>query len=357
MTTTHTNPNTHPIRKRNRYGAEGTIVSYRDPKNPLTIVAAREILHRVESSREWVPVKNPNELRVRGHMLFAGSKVLGEIPAHGAGPDAVRYFSQVHVTKDVERRVNAGFKNRNFKYDELRVRRTKESHTILGITTDRYSHIPYDTLLDGFPKSYIVPRLQIDSRFVQIHVTEPQPIMKGVGDVFIGARIISSDTRQARAMLMDEIMRLVCTNGLIRAELEIFFKRYHMDAEDNKVMLPEEWRAKVAAFLTHTKSARIIEAKRITHARSAKTTPEKAGTELAKLGLGKSRIESAIDYAKREFGVPLSRWAIAQGVTHASQFQRGVLALPTSIRIGNDTDAIAALYLDPTKRANIAAAA
>lgn len=340
---------------RRTYGKDNpNLIMFRDSKNPMPITKARELLAEVEASRFTRMVKDPTVVSVKDNALLVGKDKVGTLTPHAVFGIVHHTGAKTSIHNPDEKKLNAALRSKDWGELALQVRGIKAGKTITSIMTSRYQHLPYDELLAGFPKGYVVPRLQVDERFVQVHVMEPSSPLIAKDDVFLGGRVLGSDVGLLRATLLLEIMKLVCTNGLIRAEVEAFYRRYHLGRE-GAPHIREEWKEKVAAFLSSAKEQAAIERKRIEHARGAVVTVARAQEDLRALGLGATRVESAIAYAQREFGERLSRWSVAQGITAVSQYQRGEAALPTSISVANDIDVVAAVYLDPSKHANRAA--
>lgn len=335
-------------RTRRQYGKDDpNIVSYRDPKNPLTVAKAQTMLAKVERSRETRFIKDPSGLSVRNGSLYLGkSTCLGQLTPHAVFGIIHHTKAKTGVRNPNEKLLTAGLRSRDWDDMQVQVRMLKETKTITSVMTDRYQHLPYDELLTGFPKDFIVPRLQVDAQYVQVHVCEPTTLDKR-DPMYLGARVLGSDVGLCRATLLDEIMRLICTNGLIRSQLTVFFKRYHLGTEAG-LHVCDEWKQKVREFLSYIVTERAAERKRIANAKSERVLPDVATDELQKLGLGTARIEYALAYAEREFGKPLSRWGVAQGITSSSQFQRGDARLLTSIAVANDVDSIATRFLTKT---------
>jgi hypothetical protein len=331
--------NTAVVSKKVKYGSvEGSVVAFKDGKHPLTIPQAQKLLAGVESRREFVQLKDPSRLQIKSGSLFYGNKPVGKMSNQGY--QALKHHTRLGKSTDSE--INHVLSTRDWEGTSLQARVDLDTRTVNGVLTNRYEHLPYQELLSGFSDDFVIPRIQVDSRMVQIHITNLNSSLDKSDRIFMGGRILSSDVGLLRAMLLDEMLRLICTNGLIRATLEAFWKRYHFTGARP---VREEWHDQVVAFQKHILVKSAVERKKISHARSLKVTDEDVRKELAQLGLGVARINGAIDYATREFGAQLSRWSITQGITYVSQFQRGETALPTSVTVATDVDVLAAQYM------------
>jgi len=335
------------LSKRKQYESE---IWFRDSKQPLTLKQAQNKLAEIEARREFRTV-DPSRLRVDQGILIDKNREIGALGQQGWV--ALKHYTGVDGmpdNKETFNKINKALRNWDDEEgNKFQLRIDKVQKRVNGILTDKYIHLPYDRLLNGFPKGYLVPRMQVDARFVQIHVIQPEALFKEKDQLYPSSRILSSDVGLCRFTLLYEILRLICLNGLIRATQEVFYKRYHL-LQEGKPVLEADATEQVKALLEHATKVNALEKKRIQHARSAKTTEETASKELTRLGLGNARVRAALEYAKAEFQLPLSRWAVAQGVAYVSQLSRGTTGKPANVLVQNDIDALAAQYASIERR-------
>lgn len=342
-----------PTATRRTREAYRTAYYHRDPKNPLSIGDAQDILSDIERARDWYTIPNPAELSydAGANMLTHRGETVGRLSARGW--TALAYWaressSTIFSPKNPET-IPAALAARDWKTG-LMARRiiANDTPSVIGIQAERtYGRVPYHNMLDGFPKSWIIPKLNVDGERMTLNICPEDTVMrrpkfKG-DDVRVGARIIGSDTGSARNMILDEIIRMICTNGMIRATFETFFERFHRGSTAGLII---EWRAKVEAFVAYVPGRMKAEADRIESA-MARTyaTEEDASNILTRMGMSKTRATAAIAYAQTEFHA-LNAWSVSQGVTFISQTSARDAMLPASPATQEALDIIGAALFE-----------
>ena len=301
----------------------------REGLQPMTVYAAQARLDIVEADRTWITglqtkdvtldavdgdTVSINGIEATAHAFNQVKGFMGQtnspVPTAGGSLD----FRRLQAKQETVRRTNAALAQ----WDSprtLSLRVDLRRQLVLGVVTDRYQHLPYNTLLANIPQDWVVPRITVDDGFCEVSVCHPN--RNGDGMMY-GGRVITSDVSLCRATFLAQAMRLVCANGMIGiGELEII-KRFHLVSWDDDAILME-WDARTKMFVANFDNNVEINKKQLSLAAKTLTTPEEATHMLTELGLGSLRIAAAIRYAELEYKLPLTRYSVGQGVTYTSQ--------------------------------------
>jgi hypothetical protein len=295
----------------------------------MTVYAAQARLDIVEADRTWITglqtkdvtldavdgdTVSINGITATSHAFNQVKGFTGQtnspVPTAGGSLD----FRQLLAKQETVRRTNASLAQ----WDSprtLALRVDERRQLVLGVVTDRYQHLPYSNLLSNIPKDWIVPRITVDDGFCEVNVCHPDT---SSGGMLFGGRIITSDVSLCRAIFLSQAMRLVCANGMISiGELEII-KRFHLVRHEEDSILME-WDARTKMFVANFDHNVHVNKEQLSLAAKTLTTPEEATQMLTDLSLGSLRIAAALQYAESNFGLPLTRYSVGQGITYTSQ--------------------------------------
>lgn len=296
---------------------------------PITVAQAQEHLAKIENDRTWISDLNPQEIELTA--LDGNFVAINGIPATPHAFNVVKgYVGQTNspvptgggnldfrrklATEETCRRTNASLKE----WDSprtLSLRVDQRRNLVLGVVSDRYQHLPYTQLLENIPQDWIVPRITVDDGFCEVNIAHPN----GSADSLVfGGRIITSDVALCRATFLSQAMRLVCANGMIGVgELEVI-KRFHLVGwTDDAIQM--EWDNKTKMFVANFDHNVRVNREQLSLAAKTLTNTEEATKMLTDLGLGALRIKAALEYAERNYKLPLTRYSVGQGVTYVSQ--------------------------------------
>jgi hypothetical protein len=253
-------------------------------------------------------------------------------PFHGSF-DAKKAHEQYHTRFALNDALHNGEFKHNFMF------RVKDNGVISGMVTDRYQHLPFDQLLEKVPGNWVSPRMQIDQGFCDIHVCHPDR----VEDSMFGVRICTSDIGLMRAMMFMEVMVLVCSNGMVSVKEIEAIKRFHLGGMFGENII-DDWHNKVGQLVEDFAVNNVATREALRAAANVEVTEADATAALLRLEVGPVRIKAALEYANAKYP-KLTKFAVAQGLTYASQVKSLRSKDVTAIKQGLQSDLIATQYL------------
>jgi hypothetical protein len=316
----------------------------------MSLVGAQEILKKVEDSRWWVEAKpetielTENEVMVEGKSIgmwsprvITAAKNYTKAPAVGVQEGLT--FDDRRLRKEkVERNVlNTLFKTQEF--DNNFMFRTNDYGVVTGMVTTRYQHLPYTQLITAFPTNWVVARMQIDNGFCDIHVCHPDRLE----DSMFGMRVTTSDIGLMRAMMFMQLLMLVCANGMVSVKEIEAIKRYHLGGIFGENILAD-WNRKVAMLVEDFPIHNVATREALRASANVVVTEADATAALLRLEVGPVRIKAALEYASAKYP-KLTKFAVAQGLTYASQVKSLRSKDITNIKMGLQSDLAATQYL------------
>jgi hypothetical protein len=323
----------------------------RKGQQPLSLIDAQAVLTKVEQDRFWVEAKpetielTENEVLVEGKpigvwtpRIINAAKNYTKAPVNVAPLDHLT-FDQRRVARERDTLFALNDSFRNEEFDNNFMFRVNSNYEVTGMVTTRYQHLPFDTLLQMVPTNWVVPRMQIDSGFCDIHVCHPDR----VEDSMFGARISTSDIGLMRAMMFMQILVLVCSNGMVSVKEVEAIKRFHLGGMFGENII-DDWHNKVASFVEDFAIHNVATREALRASANVVVTEADAAAALLRLEVGPVRIKAALEYATKTYG-KLTKFAVAQGLTHASQVKSLRSKDATSIKMGLQNDLIATQYL------------
>jgi hypothetical protein len=140
-----------------------------------------------------------------------------------------------------------------------------------------------------------------------------------------------------------QILVLVCSNGMVSVrELEAI-KRYHLE-EFGAPNIALDWQSTVGTFMNSFTGNYEVSREALRAAANVLTTEQEAYIGLSRLGVGPVRAKAAIEYAQIKYP-KLTKFAVAQGLTYASQTKSLRSKDVVAIKQGLENDLIATQYL------------
>jgi hypothetical protein len=329
--------------------------STRTQKTPLTVREAQDRLNVIEGDRTWWTNLDPQEIELEAldgrnvaingilatpHAFNSVKGFVGQsnspTPTAGGSED----FRRKLAMEETCRRTNAALKEWDTERT-LSLRIDNRRNLVLGVVTSRYQHLPYTQLLSNIPNDWIVPRMTVDDGFCEVNVCQPDTN----GDsLAFGGRIITSDVALCRATFLAQAMRLVCANGMIGVgELEVIKRFHRVGWTDDAIYM--EWDEKTKMFVANFGESVRVNREQLSLAAKTVTDEHEATRMLTDLGLGSLRIKAALEYAAREYPLPLTRYSVGQGVTYTSQMTSRENQRMASARDTMKYDFIATQYM------------
>jgi len=181
--------------------------------------------------------------------------------------------------------------------------------------------------------------MQIDTGFCDIHVCHPDR----VEDAMFGVRICTSDIGLMRAMMFMEIMVLVCSNGMVSVKEIEAINRFHLGGMFGENII-DDWHTKVHALVEDFQVHNVATRAALREAANVEVTEADATAALLRLEVGPVRIKAALEYASKNYN-KLTKFAVAQGLTYASQVKSLRSKDVTAIKQGLQSDLLATQYL------------
>jgi hypothetical protein len=322
----------------------------RKGQQPLSLIDAQQVLKGIEYNRFWVEAK-PETIELEHDEVLVEGKPIGvwtprvisaaknytkapiNIPPFQGTFDARRNHEELHT------RMALNDALRNMEFDNNFMFRVNDKYEVTGMVTTKYQHLPFDQLLQMVPTNWVVPRMQVDTGFCDIHVCHPDR----VDDSMFGARISTSDIGLMRAMMFMQILVLVCSNGMVSVKEVEAIKRFHLGGMFGENII-DDWHNKVASFVEDFAIHNVATREALRASANVVVTEADATAALLRLEVGPVRIKAALEYATKNYG-KLTKFAVAQGLTHASQVKSLRSKDVTNIKMGLQNDLIATQYL------------
>jgi len=323
----------------------------RKGQQPLSLQEAQRVLGNIENSRYWVEAKpetielTKEEVVVEGRSIgrwtprvITAAKNYTKAPINVA-PHPDMTFDQRRAAKQSDElfAINDMLHNEEFKNNFLF--RVTDGGMVTGMVTSKYQHLPFNQLLSSVPAHWVIPRMQVDAAFCDIHVCHPDRME----DSMFGARITTSDVGLMRAMMFMEIMVLVCSNGMVSIKEIEAIKRFHLGGMFGDNIL-EDWQKKVSALVEDFSVHNVATRQALKEAANVVVSEADATAALLRLEVGPVRIKAALEYATKNYD-KLTKFAVAQGLTYASQVKSLRSKDVTAIKQGLHSDLLATQYL------------
>ena len=322
----------------------------RKGQQPLSLVEAQRVLSNVENSRFWVEAK-PETIELTQEEVVVESKSIGrwtprviaaaknytKTPAYTG--TLVGNFDERRMQKEREERIYTNVALKTEEFPNNFMFRVTDNGYVNGMVTSRYQHLPFNQLLSSVPAHWVIPRMQVDAAFCDIHVCHPDR----VEDSMFGVRITTSDVGLMRAMMFMEIMVLVCSNGMVSIREIEAIKRFHLGGIFGDNIL-DDWQKKVAALVEDFSVQNVATRQALKEAANIVVSEADATAALLRLEVGPVRIKAALEYATKNYD-KLTKFAVAQGLTYASQVKSLRSKDVTAIKQGLQSDLLATQYL------------
>lgn len=305
----------------------------------ISIKLAQKYLTLIENSREWIEV-NLNELSFKGLDLRRNNKIIGKVTPvvfqqvrrHvGARKHQIGDVTEEEYIKLINKRLQE-----KYKIFYLRISKAKKNIMVIGATTAKYEHLKYTNILYPFPKNMKIHRLHCSYLTLTLNIMEEKLFSKK-DNTKLGFKIITSDNGNCKIKIYHQLFNLKELSGLHLNETIADSKKVHSwgiksywnQTVKEKIKRLKVFKQDIASIKIHTNKDELKE--------------DVILAELLDLNLPRRRIVEAIAKSLDEYEF-LSRWSIANAITHISHESRICGDIPT-IQTINAYDEIAVNFL------------